>query len=287
MGLTKNGYFLSLSLFPALVHADDNSTSNPDYPKILTPIIVSFGALILAFTVAKLVDCCCKKTLEKNENLESLDDNTKKILRARLIVIQMKRKEMAKVAPALGFLKRWSTRSKVSKNLQMEAGSNKQTVITVEEASEKEKKNNSSVGGFLKQNKVSNGIPSLTQKNQKQNIYKQSRSDSFKRSKSETPTPGSGNDSVDLVIQSNPGTPSPTSGNASLLSRISSPKSVPSSELSNQTSVISKSGKSVTFNENVEVKTEDEIENKVDSVKVVNETSTTDSNKPSNLKKPS
>ncbi|XP_061196517.1 uncharacterized protein LOC133204785 [Saccostrea echinata] len=283
MGLTENGYFLSLSLFPVLVQAEDN-TSSADYPKILTPIIVSFGALILAFTVAKLVDCCCKKTLERNENLESLDDNTKKILRARLIVIQMKRKEMAKVAPTLGFLKRWSTRSKVSKNLQIEAtqkGSNKQTVITVEEASEKEKKNNSALGGFLKQNKVSNGIPNLTNKNQKQhNVYKQNKSDSLKGSKSETPTPTSGN---------------ATSGNNSSLSQVSSPKSVPSSELSNQTSGISKSdsdprrpsGKSVTFNENVEVKTEDEIENKLDSVKVVNETPTTDSNKPSNLKKPS
>lgn len=106
MGLKGNGYILCTSLFPAIIYGDNHTNdSNGEIPNILTPLIVSVGAIIIAFTVAKLVDCCCQKTLEKNENLESLDDQTKKILRARLIIIQMKRKEMAKAAPAINFSK--------------------------------------------------------------------------------------------------------------------------------------------------------------------------------------
>lgn len=254
-------------------------------------MIVSIGAIIIAFTVAKLVDCCCKKTIERDGNIESLDDQTKKILRARLIVIQMKRKEMAKAAPTLGFLKRWSTRTAMSRNLQTEAARkspDKQTVINVEEADDKEKKNNSLLGGFLKQNKVANGIPSLTTKQNKQHSNTvNTQADKSKSSEPATPTLRSGNNSAH----------SQTSVPSTVISNQTSPKSdsrISSSEIVTNSDPRRTSNKSVTFSEKVEVKTEDELENhfsnspnQVDSIKVVNETPSADSNKPSNLKKPS
>lgn len=283
MGLKGNGYILCTSLFPAIVYGDNHTNdSNGEIPNILTPLIVSVGAIIIAFTVAKLVDCCCQKTLEKNENLESLDDQTKKILRARLIIIQMKRKEMAKAAPAINIFKKWSSKTIMSKNLQNEVTKkDKQTVITVDEA-DIEKKSNSLGHGFLKQNKVANGIPSLTQN--KPLVHKQEKLDSDSHASN----------------SSKSGTP-PSSNSASSTSR-SSARSVSVSVNSTRTSFNSESGlslftgtssdhkktsnKSVTFNENVEVKTEDELE-QLDSVKVVSESPPTDSSKPSNLKKPS
>ena len=296
--IPNHSYF---DLFPS--GADGNDT-NGSYPNILTPLIVSVGAIIIAFTVAKLVDCCCQRTLERNENLESLDDKTKKILRARLIVIQMKRKEMAKTAPALGIFKKWSSKTKVSKNLRNEASKKeKQTVITVEEANEEGKKANSTITGFLKTNKVSNGIPDLSINNKPQPIvHEKSRSDSDSHASnsSKTETPRS-------TLESSSKTETPRSSlessNSSRSISSSSAKSVPISVTSTQNGVNSESGisvsvlgmnsdqrkpsnKSVTFNENVEVKTEDELE-QLDSVKVVSETSHIDSNKPSNLKKPS
>lgn len=284
MGLKGNGYILCLSLFPAIVYGADGNDSSGEIPKILTPLIVSVGAIIIAFTVAKLVDCCCQKTLERDENIESLDDQTKKILRARLIIIQMKRKEMAKTAPALNIFKKWSTKTLMSKNLQKEVNKKeKQTVITVDEADEKEKKNYSTGHGFLKQNKVANGIPSLIQK--KPIVHKQEKLDSDSHA-SKSATPPSSTE---------------TSNSARSTSR-SSGRSVSVSVNSTRTSFNSESGlslftgissdhkktsnKSVTFNENVEVKTEDDLEH-LDSVKVVSESPPTDSSKPSNLKKPS
>lgn len=259
-------------LFPG---ADNNNTndSNGEIPNILTPLIVSVGAIIIAFTVAKLVDCCCKKTLEKNENLESLDDQTKKILRARLIIIQMKRKEMAKTAPALNIFKKWSSKTIMSKNLQNEVTKKeKQTVITVDEA-DMDKKSNSAGHGFLKQNKVANGIPSLTQN--KPLVHKQEKLDSDSHasnsSKSGSPSRSSAR-SVSVSINSTRTSFNSESGLSLFTGTSSDNKRT--------------SNKSVTFNENVEVKTEDELEH-LDSVKVVSESPPTDSSKPSNLKKPS
>lgn len=47
---------------------------NGEILNILILLIVFVGVIIIVFIVVKFVDCCCQKMLEKNENLELLDD---------------------------------------------------------------------------------------------------------------------------------------------------------------------------------------------------------------------
>lgn len=66
-------FFLFINIF--FLGGDNNINDfNGEILNILILLIVFVGVIIIVFIVVKFVDCCCQKMLEKNENLELLDD---------------------------------------------------------------------------------------------------------------------------------------------------------------------------------------------------------------------
>ncbi|KAK3085946.1 hypothetical protein FSP39_011158 [Pinctada imbricata] len=137
-------------------------------PKVAVTVLFIVGCAITAVVVAALANCCCEKK-EIKDDISDISDNTKKLIKARLAIIQMqRRRELQK--STLKIFRLWSKKSKsprASPNPSTSRSNEQSVVVDLEEDNDSggSVANSSSKSTFLKGNKVANGGRDITPSN--------------------------------------------------------------------------------------------------------------------------